>query len=85
MPNGDVTPPECPRAQYHDKAPEAFSGHPVVTSRDAETTCQSQASSSQMAAADQKLQQRFVVNLPRMGEEELKSISSMGSLGPALQ
>ena len=85
MPNGDVTPAECPRAQYHDKAPETFSGHPVVTSRDAETTCRSQASYSQMAAADQKLQQRLVVNLPRMGEEELKSISSMGSLGPALQ
>ncbi len=58
MPNGDVTPPECPRAQYHSQAPEAFSGCPVVTSRAAEATCQSQTSSGQMAAADQKLQQK---------------------------
>ena len=66
MPNGDVTPPGCPRAQYHSQVPEAFSEHPVVTSRAAETTCQSQASSSQMAAADQKLQQKLIVKLPEM-------------------
>ncbi len=79
MPNGDVTPPECPSAQYHGQAPEAFSGRPVVTTRADETTCRSQASSTQTASADQKLQQRLVVNLPRMRKEELKSISSMGS------
>ncbi len=32
MPNGDVTPPECPRAQYHGHTPEVSSGHPVVIS-----------------------------------------------------
>ena len=32
-----------------------------------------------MAPADQKLQLRLVLNLPRMRKEELKSISSMGS------
>ena len=79
MPNGDVTPHECPRAQYHGPVPEAFSGRPVVITQAAETTCRSQASSTQIAPADQNLQQRLVVNLPRMRKEELKSISSMGS------
>ena len=79
MPNGDVTPPVCPRAQYHSQAPKAFSGHPVVTSQAAETTCRSQASSNQTATVDQKLQQKLIVKLPKIGEEELKSISSMGS------
>ncbi len=50
-----------------------------MTFRAAETTCRSQVSSAQTAAADQKLKQKLVVNLPRMGEEELKSISSKGS------
>ncbi len=79
MPNGDVTPPGCPQAQYHSQAPEAFSERPDVSSRAAETTCQSQASSSQTAAAGQKLHQKLVVKLPKMGEEELKSIFSTGS------
>ncbi len=79
MPRGDVTPYGCPRAKYHDKAPETFSGCPVVTTRAAETTCWSQVSSAQAAATDQKLKQQLVVNLPRMGEEELKSFSSKGS------
>ncbi len=50
-----------------------------MTARAAETTCTSQASSTQMAPADKKLKQRPVVDLPRMGEEKLKSISSKGS------
>ncbi len=32
-----------------------------------------------MATADQKLQRKLVMKLPKMGEEELRSISSMGS------
>ncbi len=79
MPAGDVTPPECPRAQYYDQAPETFLGRPVLTSRACETTCWSQASSSQTIAADQKLQQKLMVKLLKMGEEELKSVSSTGS------
>ncbi len=79
MPTGDVTPPECLWAQYHGQVAEAFSEHPVVTSRAAEKTCWLQASSSQTVAADRKLQQKLVVQLPKMGEEKLKSISSMGS------
>ncbi len=79
MPNGDVTPPECPRAKYHSQAPEALSGDPVVTSRAAETTCRSQTSSSQTAATDQELQQKLIVKIPKMGEEELKRSSSKGS------
>ncbi len=50
-----------------------------MTPRAAETTCKSQASSTQTASADKKLKQRPVVDLPRMGEEELKGISSRGS------
>ncbi len=49
-----------------------------MTARAAETTCKSQASSTQTAPADKKLQQRPVVDLSRMGEEELKGISSKG-------
>ncbi len=79
MPNGDVTPHECPRAQCHGQAHEDFSGRPIVNTRAPETTCWSQVSSTQTTAADQKLQQNLVVNLPRMGKEEVKSISSMGS------
>ncbi len=79
MPQGDVTPYECPRSKYHDKAPETFSGRPVVTTRAAETTCWSQVSFAQMAAADQKLQQTLVIGLPCLRKEELKSISSKGS------
>ncbi len=79
MPKGDVTPYECPWAKYHDKAPETFSGCPVVTTQAAETMCQSQVSSTQTASDDQKLKQKPVVNIPRMGLEELKTISSKGS------
>ncbi len=43
-----------------------------MTARAAETTCKSQASSTQTAAADKKLKHRPVVNLSRMGEEGLK-------------
>ncbi len=49
-----------------------------MTERAAETTCKSQASSTATAPADQKLKQRLVVDLSRMGEEELQSISSRG-------
>ncbi len=79
MPRGDVTPSECPGAKPHGKTPETFSGHPTMTARAAETTCKSQASSTATAPADQKLKQRPVVDLSRMGEEELQSISSNGS------
>ncbi len=79
MPRGDVTPPGCPRAKLHSQAPETLSGRPVVTARAAETTCRSQASSSQAAPADRKLQQKPVVDMSRMGEAELKGISSKGS------
>ena len=79
MPRGDVTPPGCPRTKLHSQAPETLSGRPVVTARAAETTCRSQASSSQTASTDRKLQQRPVVDLSRLGEEELKGISSKGS------
>ncbi len=50
-----------------------------MTARAAETTCKPQASSTATAPADQKLKQRPVVDLSRMGEEELQSISSRGS------
>ncbi len=50
-----------------------------MKARAAETTCKSQASSTQTAPADKKLKQRPVVDLSRMGEEELKSISPKGS------
>ncbi len=63
MPNGDFTPPECPRAQYHDQTPEAFPGCPVMTTRAGETICQSQVSSIQMASADKMLQQKLIINL----------------------
>ncbi len=79
MPRGDVTPSWCPRAKLHGQAPETLSGRPVVTARAAETTCRSQASSSQAAPADRKLKQKPVVDLSRMGEEELKGISSKGN------
>ncbi len=79
MPTGDVTPPRCPRAKLHGKARETLSGRPTVTARAAETTCRSQSSSTQTASADKKLKQKPVVALSRMGEEELKSISSKGS------
>ncbi len=79
MPTGDVPPPACPRAKLHGKAPETFSGRPVVTARAAETTCRPQPSSTQTASADRKLKQKPVNDLPRMVEEELKSISSKGS------
>ncbi len=85
MPKGDVTPSGCTRAKLHGKAPETLSGCPVVAARAAETTCRSQASSTQTASADKKLKQKPVVDLPRMGEEELKSISSKCSRGPAHQ
>ncbi len=42
MPKGDVTPSDCPRAKFHAKAPETFSGRPTMTARAAETTCKSQ-------------------------------------------
>ena len=76
MPQGEVTPYKCPRARYHGKAPETFSGHPVVTARAAETTCRSQASSTQTASADHKLKQMPVLNIPRMRKEELNSKGS---------
>ncbi len=79
MPTGDATPLGCPRAKLHGKAPETLSGRPVVTARAAEATCRSQASSTQTASVDRKLTQKPVVDLPRMGEEELKSISSKSS------
>ena len=79
MPTGDVTPPGCPRAKLHGKAPETLSERPVVTARAAETTCRSQASSTQTASADKKVKQKPVIDLSRMGEEELRSISSKGS------
>ena len=79
MPRGDVTPSECPQAKLRGKVPETFSGRPTMTARAAETTCKSQASSTATAPADQKLKQRPVVDLSRMGEEELQSISSRGS------
>ncbi len=47
MPRGDVSPLGCARAKHHDKAPETLSERPVVTARAAETTCRSQASSTQ--------------------------------------
>ncbi len=50
-----------------------------MTARAAETTYKSHASSTQTASADKKLKQRPVVDLSRMGEEELKGISSKGS------
>ena len=62
MPKGDVTPSECLRAKLHGKAPETLSMHPTMTARAAETTCKSQASSTQMASADKKLKQRPVVD-----------------------
>ncbi len=46
-----------------------------MTDRVAETTCRSQDSSTQTASADKKLKQKPVIDLPRMGKEELKSIS----------
>ncbi len=49
-----------------------------MTARAAETTCKSQVSSTQTAPADKKLKQRPVVDLPRMGEEELKGQLSVG-------
>ncbi len=55
MPTGDVTPPGCPRAKLHGKAPETLSRYPVVTARAAETTSRSQASSTQTASADKNL------------------------------
>ncbi len=79
MPKGDVTLSGCPRAKLHGKAPETLSRRPTMTTRAAETTCKSQASSTQTAAADKKLKQRPVIDLSRMGEEELKGISSKGS------
>ncbi len=79
MPKGVVTPSECPRAKLHGDAPETLSGRPTMTARAAETTCKSQSSSTQTASADKKLKQRPVVDLSRMGEEELKGISSKGS------
>ncbi len=79
MPKGDVTPAECVRAKLHGETPETLSGHPTMTARAAETTCKSQASSIQTAPADKKLKQRPVVDLSRMGEEELIGISSKGS------
>ncbi len=79
MPRGDVTPPTCPRAKLHGEAPDILLGLPTMTARAAETTCKSQASSTQTASADKKLKQRPVVDLSKMGEEELKSISSKGS------
>ena len=78
MPRGIVMPAGCPRAQLHGEAPETLSGHPTMAARAAETTCKSQASSTQTAPADKKLRQRPVVDLPRMGEEELKGVSSKG-------
>ncbi len=66
MPTGDVTPRECPRAKLHGKAPETLSGRPTLTARAAGTASKSQASSTVMAPADQKLKQRPVVDLPRM-------------------
>ncbi len=50
-----------------------------MTARAAETTCKSQASSTQTASADKILKQRPVVDLSRMGEEEVKGISSKDS------
>ncbi len=50
-----------------------------MTARAAETTCRSQASSTQTASVDKKLKQKPVVDLSRMGEEELRCISSKGS------
>ncbi len=79
MLKGDVTPPGCPQAKLHGKAPETLAGRPTMTARAAETTCKSQTSSTQMASADKKLKQRPVADLSRMGEEELKGISSKGS------
>ncbi len=66
MPRGDVTSSEFPRAKLQGKAPETLSGRPTMTARAAETTCKSQASSTAMASADQKLKQRPVVDLSRM-------------------
>ncbi len=78
MPTGDVTPPGCPRAKLHSKAPETLSRHPVVAARSAETTCRSQASSSQTASADKKLMQKPVVDLSRMGEEDIEKYLLQG-------
>ena len=69
MPTGDVMPPACPRAKFHSKAPETLSRCPVMTARAAETTCRSQASSTQTASVDRKLKQKPVIDLPRMGKE----------------
>ncbi len=67
MPTGDVTPPGCPRAKRHGKAPETLSGHPAVTARAAEATCRSHASLTQTASADKKLKQKPVIDLSKMG------------------
>ncbi len=79
MPTGDITPPECPRTRCHSQASGNFSGRPVMTARVAETTCRSQATSSETVTADCKLQQQPVIQLPKLGGEKLNSIFSKGS------
>ena len=71
--SGDFKPRRCPWAQFYDQMAVESSGLPVVTTRVAETKC------SQTSTADLKLRQRPVIQLPKMGEEKLKSISSKGS------
>ncbi len=79
MPTKDVTPPGYPQARFYDRASGESSEHPVVTARVAETTCRSQATSSQTGTADLNSRQRPVTQLPKMGKEKLKSISSQCS------
>ncbi len=76
MPRGDVTLLGCPRARLHGTTPETLSGHLTMTSRAAETTSKSQASSTATVPADRKLKQRPVVDLPRV--EVPTSSSSQG-------
>ncbi len=53
--------------------------HPVVTARLAETMCRSQTTPSKTGSADYKLQQLPVIQLPKLGGEVLKGLSSKGS------
>ncbi len=79
MPTGDVMPLGRRRAWCHSQASGTFSGHPVVTSSVAETTCQSQAIPSATGTADCKLQQQPIIQLSKLGGEKLQSISPKDS------
>ena len=74
-PTGDVTPDGCPWADFHNQMSREPTKRPVVTAK-------SQFASSKTGAADAKLQQHPAIQLPKMEEEGLKSISSKGSTQP---